>query len=30
VMLRLALQVLVIGVLVGYTGWAIQILWGAR
>jgi succinate dehydrogenase / fumarate reductase, membrane anchor subunit len=30
VMIRLALQVLVIGALVGYTGWTIQILWGAH
>ena len=28
--LRLTLQVAVIGVLVGYAGWTIQILWGAR
>jgi len=28
--LRLSLQVLVIGALVGYAGWAIQILWGGR
>jgi succinate dehydrogenase / fumarate reductase membrane anchor subunit len=27
---RLALQVLVIGALVGYAGWAIQVLWGGR
>ena len=27
---RLGLQVLVIGVLVGYTGWTIQLLWGVR
>jgi len=27
---RLALQVLVIGVLVGYAGWTIQVLWGGR
>jgi succinate dehydrogenase / fumarate reductase, membrane anchor subunit len=27
---RLALQVLVICALVGYAGWAIQILWGGR
>jgi succinate dehydrogenase / fumarate reductase membrane anchor subunit len=30
VMVRLALQVLVIGALVGYTGWTIRILWGAH
>jgi succinate dehydrogenase / fumarate reductase membrane anchor subunit len=30
VMIRLALQVLVIGALVGYTGWTIRILWGAH
>jgi succinate dehydrogenase / fumarate reductase membrane anchor subunit len=28
--LRLALQALAIAVLVAYTGWAVQILWGAR
>jgi succinate dehydrogenase / fumarate reductase membrane anchor subunit len=28
--LRLVLQVLVIAALVGYTGWTIQVLWGAR
>ena len=28
--LRLVLQVLVIAALVGYTGWTIQLLWGAR
>jgi succinate dehydrogenase / fumarate reductase membrane anchor subunit len=28
VMLRLALQVAVIGALIGYTGWTIQVLWG--
>jgi succinate dehydrogenase / fumarate reductase membrane anchor subunit len=27
---RLTLQVLVIGTLVGYTGWTIQVLWGGR
>jgi succinate dehydrogenase / fumarate reductase membrane anchor subunit len=27
---RLALQVLVIGALVGYAGWTIQVLWGGR
>jgi len=27
---RLFLQALVICLLVGYTGWAIQVLWGAR
>ena len=30
VLVRLTLQVLVIGALVGYAGWTIQILWGAR
>jgi len=30
VMVRLALQVLVIGALVGYAGWTIQVLWGGR
>jgi len=28
VMLRLALQVVVIGMLIGYTGWTIAVLWG--
>ena len=28
--IRLSLEVLVIGALVLYTGWAIQILWGVR
>jgi succinate dehydrogenase / fumarate reductase membrane anchor subunit len=28
--IRFALQVLVICVLVAYTGWTVQILWGAR
>jgi succinate dehydrogenase / fumarate reductase membrane anchor subunit len=28
--LRLALQAVVIAVLVAYTGWAVQILWGAH
>ena len=27
---RLTLQVLVIGVLVGYAGWTIQVLWGGK
>jgi succinate dehydrogenase / fumarate reductase membrane anchor subunit len=27
---RLTLQVLVIGVLVGYAGWTLQVLWGGR
>lgn len=30
VTLRLTLQVLVIGALVGYAGWTIQVLWGGR
>ena len=30
VTLRLTLQVLVIGALIGYTGWTIQVLWGGR
>ena len=30
VLVRLTLEVLVIGALVGYAGWTIQILWGAR
>jgi succinate dehydrogenase / fumarate reductase membrane anchor subunit len=30
VVVRLALQVLVIGILVGYAGWTIQVLWGGR
>ena len=30
VALRLAVQVAVIGLLVGYAGWTIQILWGGR
>ena len=30
VMVRLTLQVLVIGALVGYAGWTIQVLWGGR
>ena len=30
VLVRLTLQVLVIGALVGYTGWTIQVLWGGR
>ena len=28
--LRLTLQVCVIAALIGYTGWTIQVLWGAR
>ena len=28
--LRLTLEVLVIGALIAYTGWSIQILWGSR
>jgi len=30
VVVRLALQVIVIGALVGYAGWTIQVLWGGR
>ena len=30
VTLRLTLQVLVIGALIGYAGWTIQVLWGGR
>ena len=30
VALRLALQVLVIAVLIGYAGWMIQVLWGGK
>jgi succinate dehydrogenase / fumarate reductase, membrane anchor subunit len=30
VVVRLALQVMVIGALVGYAGWTIQVLWGGR
>ena len=30
VTLRLTFQVLVIGALIGYTGWTIQVLWGGR
>jgi len=30
IVVRLTLQVLVIGVLVGYAGWTLQVLWGGR
>jgi succinate dehydrogenase / fumarate reductase, membrane anchor subunit len=30
VLVRMTLQVVIIGALVGYAGWTIQILWGAR
>ena len=30
VTLRLTLQVLVIGALIGYAGWTVQVLWGGR